>query len=56
MVGYMRTRVSKHPIIARYFEFENELKFYNLEAWSWAYKICLMLNSTEHKIKHAHEW
>ena len=24
----------KQPIIALYFEFENELKFYNLEAWS----------------------
>ena len=25
---------NKQPIIALYFEFENELKFYNLEAWS----------------------
>ena len=24
----------KQPIIALYFESENELKFYNLEAWS----------------------
>ena len=26
-------RVCKQPIIALYFESENELKFYNLEAW-----------------------
>ena len=34
MIGYLWTRVRKQPIIAFYFEFENELKFYNLEAWS----------------------
>ena len=33
MIGCLRTRVRKQPIIAFYFEFENELKFYNLEAW-----------------------
>ena len=33
MIGCLRTRVRKQPIIALYFEFENELKFYNLEAW-----------------------
>ena len=32
MIGCFRTRVRKHPIIALYFELENELKFYNLEA------------------------
>ena len=32
MIGCSRTRVHKQPIIALYFEFENELKFYNLEA------------------------
>ena len=32
MIGCFRTRVSKQPIIALYFESENELKFYNLEA------------------------
>ena len=26
--------VCKQPIVVVYFEFENELKFYNLEAWS----------------------
>ena len=30
----------KQPIIALYFEFENELKFYNLEAWI-RYGICI---------------
>ena len=29
MIGYMRTRVRKQPIIALYFESEIELKFYN---------------------------
>ena len=32
MIGCLRTRFRKQPIIALYFEFENELKFYNLEA------------------------
>ena len=33
MIGCLRTRGHKQPIIALYFEtFENELKFYNLEA------------------------
>ena len=34
MIGYLRTRVRKQPIIVLYFEFENELKFklYNLGA------------------------
>ena len=31
MICCLRTRVRKQPIIALYFEFENELKFYNLE-------------------------
>ena len=30
---HVRTDVRKEPIIALYFEFENELKFYNLGAW-----------------------
>ena len=30
MMGCLQTRVRKQPIIALYFEFENELKFYNL--------------------------
>ena len=32
MICCLRKRVRKQPIIALYFEFENELKFYNLEA------------------------
>ena len=32
MIGCLRTRVHKQPIIALYFESENELKFYNLKA------------------------
>ena len=34
MIGCLRTSVRKQPIIALYFEFETELKFYNLEAES----------------------
>ena len=34
MIGCLRTRVRKQPIIAIYFESENELKCYNLEARS----------------------
>ena len=33
MIGCLQTHVRKQPIIALYFESENELKFYNLEAW-----------------------
>ena len=32
MIGCLGTRVHKQPIIALYFESENELKIYNLEA------------------------
>ena len=32
MIGCLRTRVRKQPIIALYFESEHVLKFYNLEA------------------------
>ena len=34
MIECLRTCVRKQPIIAIYFEFENELKFYNLRARS----------------------
>ena len=33
MIGCLRTRVRKQPIIALYFELETVLKFYNLESW-----------------------
>ena len=36
MIGCLRTRVRKKPIIALYFESENELKCYNLEARSYS--------------------
>ena len=32
MIGCLRTRARKQPIIALYFEFETVLKIYNLEA------------------------
>ena len=32
MIGCLRTHVRKQPMIALYFEPENELKFYNLKA------------------------
>ena len=32
MIGCLRTRVRNQPIVALYFELENELKFYNLKA------------------------
>ena len=34
MIGCLRTRVRKQPIIALYFESENELELYSLEASS----------------------
>ena len=34
MIGCLQTHVCKQPIIALYFEFENVLMFYNLEALS----------------------
>ena len=34
MIGCLRTRVRKQPIIALYFESENELELYNLKARS----------------------
>ena len=37
MIGCLRTCVHRQPILALYFEFENELKFYNLKAWSISY-------------------
>ena len=37
MIGFLRTRVRKQPIIVLYFESETVLKYYNLEAC-----VCLM--------------
>ena len=41
MIGYLWTCVRKQPIIALCFEFENELKFYNLEAWPYLHIVCI---------------
>ena len=41
MIGCLRTRVRRPPIIALYFEFETVLKFYNLEA-----RCCLINDNT----------
>ena len=38
MIGYLWTCVRKQSIIGIYFEFENELKFYNLEASLLGYR------------------
>ena len=54
MIGCLPTLVRKHPIIALYFESENELKFYYLEAWSRGYKTYFMLNLTGPAISTAH--
>ena len=40
MIGCLRTRVRKQPIIALYFESELVLKFYNLEAWFYDIVLC----------------
>ena len=40
------TRVRKQPIIALYFESENELKFYNLEASSPCNQLSLLTQDT----------
>ena len=37
MIGCLWTPVRKQPIIALYFESGAELKFYNLEAWCFAF-------------------
>ena len=38
MIGCLRTRVRNQPIIALYFESENVLKLYNLEACAYSRK------------------
>ena len=47
MIGYLRTRVRKQPIIAIYFEFETVLKFYNLWA-SWLWRVPELLQIQKH--------
>ena len=48
MIGCLRTRVRKQPIILLYSEFEAVLKFYNLEAW-------IHLTSDFHIVQTTHE-
>ena len=45
MIGCLRTRVRKQPIIVLYFEFELVLKFYNLEA---RWETCSALSLPDH--------
>ena len=49
MIDCLRTGVHKQPIIALYFVFVNELKFYNLKAWPRGYKtfLCSAQQSTK---------
>ena len=42
MIGCLRTRVRKQPIIALYFESENELKLYNFEARRSLWGFCVL--------------
>ena len=44
MIGCLRTRVRNQPIIALYFESENVLKLYNLEAWFCDIACCFHFN------------
>ena len=53
MTGCLRTCVRKQPVIALYFESENELKFYNLDARPQGYTF-FMLDSTEDTFSMAH--
>ena len=50
MIGCLWTRVRKQPMIVLYFEFENELKFYNLEARSLNYKTWVH-SQTQNKVQ-----
>ena len=43
MIGCLRTRVRKQPIIALYFESETVLKFYNLESRVFTLHIVLLV-------------
>ena len=62
MIGCLRTHVRKQPIIAIYFEFENELKFYNLMAElsskkplsSIRYKVACRYSKDSNQLAHLH--
>ena len=47
MIGFLRTRVRKQPIIALYFESETVLQFYNLDAWYWLSSPCTSCGMSE---------
>ena len=51
MIGCLRTRVHKQPIIAPYFESDIEVKFYNLEARSYSLNFWLLITDSR-----GHEW
>ena len=55
MIGCLRTRVHKQPIIVLYFEIETVLKVYKLGARPGGYTASVMLNLTEYDIYHAHK-
>ena len=44
MIGCLLTCVRKQPMIALYFESENALKFYNLDAYLWTFWIFVNKN------------
>ena len=48
MIGCLRTRVRKQPIIALYYEFETILKFHNLEARSRMWSLFCLCNQIKH--------
>ena len=54
MIGCMRTRVRKQPIIALYFESETVLKLYNLEASNSAMFIIAFLLKKKNKSPYWH--
>ena len=57
MIGCLRTRVRKQPIIALYFDSELVLKFYNLEARvhsvCFTFRVCLKAYMTRTKLRGA---
>ena len=50
MIGCLRTRVRKQPIIALYFEFEIVLKFYNLDAMLRVCSLTMLVEIWEKKM------
>ena len=47
MIGCLRARVRKQPIISLYFEFETVLKSYNLGVWSIKMYVVILFNYTQ---------